>query len=215
MDKRDKMNSLKQLRQAINCTIPQAKKLLQTSNGDMKQAITLFHQSNIDKIIKTYDCPKEMAEKYYHDTQYNMIRTKDVIAKIMEKQRHRQRIFTMREEKFSKNEIGFLIWGEDEDSEDINWGDNYNFIPTTDFHLIISSFKVVFPIYDYWSQEPQHYFDETGQNTFDKQQMAQVIDNICNLKVNNNKEIQFINQVTAWLIELSNQSEIVGVEGNL
>lgn len=212
---RVKLMQLKELRKQINCTIQEAKSLLEASNSDLEKAVELFYTQNIKKICQQTQCDEALAKKLYKEKQGHVARTIATIDNIMAEQKHRQRIITMREEKWRRNEIGFLIWGEEKNVDNYKIGEDYNFIPTDDFDVIIGAFRHVFPIHDYWTKETQQHFDATDNNTFDQQQMQIILKEIKSLKLTEEIQIKFQNEILCWLNQLTQKNELIIVEGNL
>lgn len=201
---------IKQLRSLIPCPLDRALALLKQSKGDIEQAITIFHQQNVEEIMAKFDCDKATAENFYamFGLNFNKIQAKvDEIA-------HLQRMITMRADKIRHNEVGFTLYPEDENCNRYPIKGNYTFIPVDDFALIIDFFRAEFPIYDFWCQETQERFEVCWHNTFDNAICQRISKNIRKQSTEHPKEKAFFIAVADWLDERLSYAHHIVVEGN-
>lgn len=203
-------DKIKQLRSVIPCPLDRPLALLKQSDGDIEQAIAIFHQQNVEKIMAKFDCDAITAEKFYATFGLNFNRIQAKVDEIA----HLHRMITMRADKIRHNEVGFTLYPEDENCDPYPIKGNYTFIPTDDFALIIDFFRAEFPIYDFWGQTTQDKFEVCWHNTFDNATCQRISQHIRKQSSKNPKEKAFLTAVADWLDERLAYAHHIVVEGN-
>ncbi len=195
MDKR----KLKILRTEISIPIKEAVELLRKNNGNVLACKNDFHNNNVEKIIGSTGCKKEVANDFY--TKYNCDITK-AISKIND----RQIVFTTSDFEPPQNAIGFTLWAENSNGEIYKTVKrNDIFIPTSDFNYIIEEVKAV-------SSES---FSICGYNYFDQNESKILIKKIEAIKSNNLKVEAFLKKVKEWFIDKLQHADFIVISGNL
>ncbi|TAE75144.1 MAG: hypothetical protein EAZ85_02930 [Bacteroidetes bacterium] len=205
------MNSekIKILRNKIAIPLDIAIKLLKENNGNIEASEKEFHNNNIKEISVVTECDFETARESYELCKYDT-------TKAIEKINSKQIIITTRENSTPRNEIGFILWAEN------NEGENYKtkkrndaFIPTADFDYVITEFRSVFPLENLWNKNIDEHFDVCGHNYFDKKTCRIIIEKIKQKKSDELKITKFKNELIKWLNDKLTYAEYLVVYGNL
>lgn len=200
---------IKILRNKITIPLDIAIQLLKKNNGDINASEQEFHNSNIREISISAECDPDTARENYNLCKYD-------IQKAIEKINSRQIIITTRDNPSPRNEIGFILWPEDQDGKCYKTTKrNDAFIPTSDFDYIINEFKSVFPLENPWNKDMEESFDVCGHNYFDKNTCRIIIDSIMQTKTDELKVAKFKNELIEWLNDKLGYAEYIVVYGNL
>lgn len=202
------MNNFSQiqtLKAKINCSTKDALALLKNSNNDIEQAITLYHQQNIQAIIEKTNCDDELANKYYQFFQHN---PQKAIKKIQELQYHDvfiHKIITTRDDKRRYREAGFEIYIKSKDENHwYNNAEDHIFIPVKDVWLIE-------PIFAKYCDN----FDYTFYNEYNHKAILGIIDELSLLKDDDKTVMAFYQEVIDWLKQKSKPDNIIEIYGNI
>ncbi|MCS4303297.1 hypothetical protein [Chryseobacterium sp. BIGb0232] len=200
---------IKILRNKITIPLDVTIQLLKKNNGDIDISEQEFHNNNIREISISAECDPDTARENYELCQYD-------ITKAIERINSRQIIITTRDAPSPRNEIGYILWPEDQDGECYKTTKrNDAFIPTTDFDYVIDEFKSVFPLENPWNKEMEVSFDICGHNYFDKTTCKIIIDRIMQTKTDELKVAKFKNELIEWLDDKLEYAEYIVVYGNL
>ncbi|MEJ5105060.1 hypothetical protein [Chryseobacterium sp. MYb328] len=197
------------MRNKITIPLDVAIQLLKKNNGDIDISEQEFHNNNIREISISAECDPDTARENYELCKYD-------ITKAIERINSRQIIITTRDAPSPRNEIGYILWPEDQDGECYKTTKrNDAFIPTTDFDYVIDEFKSVFPLENPWNKEMEVSFDICGHNYFDKTTCKIIIDRIMRTKTDELKVAKFKNELIEWLDDKLEYAEYIVVYGNL
>lgn len=193
------------LKSQIPCSTQHALALLKKSDGDINQAVALYHQDNMTDIMNDTGCDKAIAEKYYHFFTQNKQRAIHKIKALQSHEQFNQKIITTQDEKCRVEKAGFEFYIQSKNSpwryDDI---DDYVFIPVPDCWLISD---ILAKYCD--------YFDYTSFNEFNHKAILNIIHDISLLTDNDKKIMQFYQEIIAWLKEKSKIDNIIEIYGNI
>lgn len=205
------MNSekIKILRNKITIPLDVAIQLLKKNNGDINASEQEFHHNNIREISISAECDHDTARENYELCKYD-------ITKAIERINSRQVIITTRDTPSPRNEIGFILWPEDQNGECYKTTQrNDAFIPTSDFDYVINEFKSVFPLENPWNKDMEESFDVCGHNYFNKNTCRIIIDSIMQTKTDELKVAKFKNELIEWFNDKLGYADYIVVYGNL
>ncbi len=200
---------LKTLRKKIDIPLDKALELLKKHDGDIALCEHAFHTDNIEHIAMLTQCDEATARENYLLCEYD-------VQKAMDKIHQKKVIITMRENKQSRPEIGFVFWPEDKEGRTYKTlKRNDMFIPTDDFDVVIEAFRAVFPIKNPYTQSIEEEFDVCGTNVFDVQTCRQIIQKMGEIECKDAIHQQFITELVTWLEDKLTYAEYIIVYGNL
>lgn len=200
---------IKTLRNKIAIPLNIAINLLEKNNDDVLASEQAFHNNNINEISSIAECDFETARDAYHFCKYDNIKA---IKKINSK----QVIITTRENPTPRNEIGYIIWPTSKNQEYYTTKKrNDAFIPTADFDYVLEIFKSVFPLKHPRYDRFENNFDTCGTNLFDKETCKKIVEKIRQLKTEDRKVKQFLQELIDWFTDKLAYADIIVVYGNL
>jgi hypothetical protein len=200
---------IKILRNKIAIPLGVAIKLLKENNGDIEASEKEFHNNNIKEISVAAECDFETSRESYVFCKYDT-------TKAIEKINSKRVIITARENRTSKNEIGFILWPTNKDGESYKTKKrNDVFTPAADFDYVINEFKSVFPLENPWNRMLEEHFDICGHNYFDKKTCKTIIKKIMKKNTEVVKINKFKNELIAWLNDKLIYADYIAVYGNL
>lgn len=200
---------LKTLRNKIDIPLDLAVALLNKNQGDIDACVQEFHHSNIEEICVLTNCGFTLAKENYEIFQFDKLKAiKNINSNPI--------IISTRENPSSKNEIGFILWPEDDEGNFYNTiKRNDAFIPTADFNIVINVFQSVFPLKNKWNDEVELSFDATGNNYFDKENCKVIIDKIRQIETEDPKIQNFKSELIVYLNDKLTYADYIVVYGNL
>lgn len=193
------------LKAQIPCSTQHALALLKKSDGDINQAVALYHQDNMTDIMNDTGCDKAIAEKYYHFFTQNKEQTIHKIKALQSHERFIQKIITTQDEKRRVEKAGFEFYVQSKNSpwryDDI---DDYVFIPVPDCWLISETLARHCDDYS-------PYF----HNDFSHQAVLSIIEDLSLLADDDDTVMRFYGQIIAWLKDKSQPDNIIQMYGNI
>lgn len=203
------IEKLKILRNKIMVPLDLAIKLLNENNNDPETCIEKFHIKNIEQVSLIAECDFETAKENYNFCRHN-------VEKAIRRINSEQVIFTTRETPSPRNEIGFILWPEDQDGKNYKSAKrNDAFIPASDFDYVINEFKSVYPIENPWNGCIETSFDICSHNFFSKATCKIIIERIQQNHTKNPKIEKFKNELIEWLNDKLTYADYITVYGNL
>lgn len=203
---------IQKLRLNIDIPLTKAIELLKLTDSDIERAERLFHEQQIDFIVEKTDCVRSIAEEFYQNYNGDWEKAVNKIKSILHFQKIHKIFDFIGDCHYG---AGYRIFGVDENSQELDIEDNITFLPLEDFRLIQSAFEDVFPVYNLRLEEIEVYFDPFFANTFDRPTCQQISQNIRQLKHDDERVLQFFQDVSDWLNERLIYAHHVVVEGNL
>lgn len=196
-------HTIKMLRDRIAIPLDIALSLLKKNGGDVLASEQEFHNGNIQEIVAIAGCDDETARESYTHCKYDK-------AKAIEKINSKQVLLTTRENQAPRNEIGFVLWTENQDRQPYKTSKNNEaFIPTDDFGYILKAFESVFPL------EDAACFDVCGRNHFDNRTCRTIMERIGPSKTDDPRVAKFKEEVINWLNDRLEYADRIVVYGNL
>lgn len=193
---------LNELRSKITIPLAEAVNLLKQHDEDIEQCIQAFHAENIRRICEQTACEQNIVCEYYHNAVYGYDLEK-VLSKVSAYMRKPIRL-TIEENPVELEKVGFFIWAEDEDlNEIVDDRNRMYFIPSDDFSYVINIFRSVYPILDPCSKALENYFDVCFYNYFDQNTIQIIISKIKALNFTETKIMCFLVKIIECLEEKS------------
>lgn len=153
--------------------------MLKKNNGNIEACEEEFHDKRIKEICEKVDCDKDKATRFYR--KFNLNKEKAIYEINNE-----QKVLTIENKKVAKNTIGFVLWFEDENGEQLKTiKRNDIFIPTEDFDFIKEEFE----------SNCSENFDETADNCFSKEDSKSVIKAIEKIETDNENQTKFLSEL--------------------
>ena len=193
------------LKSQIPCSTKHTIELLTTTQGNISQAVALYHHNNIHNIIQKTNCDKDMADKYYQLFSYNQ---QKAITKIKEQQHHQKqmsKIITTQDTQSYYCKAGFEIYIQSKQNKHgYDSIDDYIFILVPDCWLIATVLK-----------NHCHQFDATSYNEFNHQAVLAIINELSALKDDDVKVMRLYQKVIDWLSQKSKPDTVIELYANI